>query len=87
MSEQKFKEQKEEQDDFDAGFEIPDTRETKGKLEQAILYEQHQQQMQEEAEDEKQGKPQKKRQKPKGGTICVCGHPSCTIGGFVERQG
>lgn len=81
--EQKFK-KPEEEDNFDAGFKIPDTKSALAGLSNA-LYNEHRQI---EEEEEKQGTDKaKKRQKPKGGTICVCGHPSCRIGGFVEKQG
>lgn len=81
---QLFKEQKpEEQNDFDAGFKLPNTK----SIQQKIAFGQHQAQMEEEEKAEKAGQPRKKRQKPKKTCICFCGNPSCTIGEFVETQG
>ena len=70
----------EDEDSFDAGFDIPQTKSALNSLQQA-LWDAHQE---ENEEDKKQGKPKKQK---RGGVICVCGNPSCGIGGFVERQG
>lgn len=78
-----FKEQKEEENSFDAGFKLPETK----SIQQRLMATNHQLQREDEEEKEKQGKPQKKRQKPKKTSICFCGHPTCTIGPFVETQG
>jgi len=73
-----FKDPKENDDDFDAGFKIPDTK----SIMQRLLYSEHQE---ETEEDKKQGK--KPKQKPKKSSICMCGSPACGIGPFVETQG
>lgn len=78
-----FKEKdKEEEDTFDAGFKIPDTKSTIAALKQALRTE-HQQLTEEE---EKQGKGQKEnRRQRQGGAICCCGDTNCRIGPFTER--
>jgi len=82
---QKQKEYGTDEEDAGIGFKIPKLDSVMGGIDdlRANMRQEHQELMEEE---EKSGKA-KKRQKPKGGTICFCGSPSCGIGPFVERSG
>jgi hypothetical protein len=81
---QKFKKFGDDDDNsFDAGFKIPETKSVLAGL-QDQLRGQHQEEMDEE--DKKKGK-NKKRQKRPGGEICCCGNPFCRIGPFNQIEG
>lgn len=72
-------------DDFDCGFKIPETKSLLQRMESSfknVLQQEHEEQTK---EDDKKGV--KKKQKPRGGTICMCGHPPCGIGPFIEKNG
>lgn len=86
MGEQKFKKPGEEDDnDFDAGFKIPDTKSFLAKSEAGgLAFEHTQQQEAEDEEDKKKGKP--KRKKKQSTAICCCGSPHCRIGPFTETE-
>lgn len=66
-------------------FKIPEVKSVLGGIDayKAAVRQEHQELTEEE---EKTGKG-KQRQRPKGGTVCFCGNPSCGIGPFVERAG
>lgn len=82
----KIKDNEEKSDDeFDCGFKIPDTKSLLQRLDSSfkeVLQQEHKEQTK---EDDKNGV--KKKQKPKGGTICMCESPGCSIGPFIEKQG
>lgn len=80
-----YKEKKQDSDDndFDVGFKIPDTKNLLERLKAeslSILKQEHKEEMEEE---KKQGKPKKSRQ---GGTICCCGESHCSIGPMVSKE-
>lgn len=76
--EQKFKQYGEDDNDFSAGFKIPETR--LGTI-QDVLQRAHQD---EDEKSEREGKP-KKRNKRKN-IICCCGSPGCGIGPMQETE-
>lgn len=81
MTGQRFNKEKQEEDNsFDAGFKIPETKGVLSNLKSAARLAH----MQEQEEDEKAGKPKKKRPRR---SICYCEDPSCGIGPFIETQG
>ena len=69
----------EEDNEFSAGFELPQTKGVLDSLTEAL----QQEHMEEEEEDKKQGKPKKQRS---GGVICCCHREGCGIGPFEERN-
>lgn len=83
MGEQQFKKAGEDDDnDFDAGFKIPETKSTL--FEKEKRYNAHvEQQDEEDKEDKKKGKPKKKK---RTAAICCCGNPHCRIGPFSESR-
>jgi hypothetical protein len=89
MSDQKQKKYGDDEDDsFDAGFKIPDTKSILEKLpDRAEIQADHQKQMEEEDEKEKKGGKKPKKRQKRGGTCCFCGVPNCRIGPFVETEG
>lgn len=94
MSEGRYKERENQEDGATGGgldIAVPDVSSIMGQLDEQIqererVAKEHRDLMEKEDEEVKEGK-KKPRQKPRGGTICFCGDPSCTIGGFVEKQG
>lgn len=81
-----YKKKGEDEDNgFDVGFKVPDTKSLLEKLTTSIntkeqIAKEHQE------ENEKQGKNKKPKQK-RGGLVCFCEDPSCGIGPMVEKQG
>lgn len=84
---QKLIEEKEDtEDDFDAGFKIPDTTSALKGITEA-LQENHQLQEQRESEEEKKAPDKKKKRQEQrgGGVICCCMREGCGIGPMLER--
>jgi hypothetical protein len=83
--ETKYKPQEQTEDDngFDVGFKLPDTRSILERLEVAEKEELRREHKEEMEKEEKSG--QKKRQK-RSGAICCCEDPHCRIGPFIERN-
>jgi hypothetical protein len=80
--EQLFKKQDDDQNSFDVGFRLPDTKQTISNLTLALQKEHKL----ETEELEKAGQGNKKKQR-RGGSICCCEDPNCRIGPFIEKRG
>ncbi|MHC5536711.1 hypothetical protein ACYOEI_00370 [Singulisphaera rosea] len=79
----KFKPTEQKEDDtFDAGFKLPDTKSILERLEVAAKDELRREHKEEMEKEEKAGKKRQKR----GGSVCCCEDPHCRIGPFIEKS-
>ena len=82
------KDKEQVENDFDAGFKIPSIKKALGGIDEAVqrkdkVFMEHQAQNEKE---EQEGKQRPKRKPKRGGQICFCGNPVCTIGEMVELK-